>query len=53
MSRCFKRLKLTPNLSGNSYILTIAKDVGKLVDYHYMAPIKYLTPVAMLYLYKS
>lgn len=52
-ARCFERLKLTPNLKGKSYILTIAKDVGIVVVYYCITLIKYVTPADMLYLYKS
>ena len=52
---CFERflgLKLTPDLKWNSYILSVAKEAGKMVGSFFRTR-KYLTPAAILYLYKS
>ena len=45
-------LKLTPDLKWNAYILAVAADTGKMVGSFYRSR-KYLTPPALLYLYKS
>ena len=45
-------LKLTPDLKWNAYILAVAADTGKMVGSFYRSR-KYLTPSALLYLYKS
>merc|ERR1712148_109025 len=45
-------LKLTPDLKWNSYILSVAMETGKMVGSFFRSK-KYLTPAAILYLYKS
>ena len=45
-------LKLTPDLKWNSYILSVAKETGKMVGSFFTSK-KFLTPEAILYLYKS
>ena len=52
---CLERLlglKLTPDLKWNSYILSVAMETGKMVGSFFRSK-KYLTPAAILYLYKS
>ena len=52
---CFDRLlglKFTPDLRWNTYIRSVAKATGKMVGSFYRSK-KYLTPPAILYLYKS
>ena len=52
---CLERLlglKLTSDLKWNSYILSVAKEAGKMVGSFFRSK-KYLTPAAILYLYKS
>ena len=52
---CLERLlglKFTPDLKWNAYILAVAADTGKMVGSFYRSR-KYLTPSALLYLYKS
>ena len=52
---CLERhlgLKFTPDLKWNSYILSVAKDVGKMVGSFFRRR-KFLTPAAVHYLYKS
>ena len=54
-SPCLERLlglKLTPDLKWNSYILSVAKEAGRMVGSFYRSK-KFLTPAAILYLYKS
>lgn len=45
-------LKLDPDLKKNSYIQSISKYGGKIVDSFHSSS-KYLTPSAILYLYKD
>ena len=54
-ANCIERhlsLKFTPDLKWNSYILSVAKDVGKMVGSFFRTR-KFLTPAAVHYLYKS
>ena len=54
-ANCLERhlgLKFTPDLKWNSYILSVAKDVGKMVGSFFRTR-KFLTPAAVHYLYKS
>ena len=54
-AKCLERhlgLKFTPDLKWNSYILSVAKDVGKMVGSFFRTR-KFLTPAAVHYLYKS
>ena len=45
-------LKFTPDLKWNSYIASVARDTARMVGSLYRSK-KFLTPRAILYLYKS